>query len=325
MIGKKGKLMLFFYMIFLAILFLMCSTDLIIREPEKEIYQIAVIIEDVRDDNYSNFRKGMDQAAVEFNADVRFITLYEKQDADQQMELIGREQQDGADALIVMPVNEERVLGALSEKQVTVPVVLLGAELTGEAAAGTLRIDYRKMGEQLAGQMLHDMDEGCLVLALSDREGQSRASGIFLEGALSALDQGGCACQYAGWGKGQEEAELEKALENLAGKPAVLLAESPEILTEAAGILADNPLIFEAVKGLYGRGSTVQILNYLDRGLVTGICAADEFSTGYFCVRMAIQALEGLGEQAVVEMEPYYIQKSDLRDPAYEKLLFPIE
>ena len=84
MIGKRGKLLLLLYVLVLIILFLMCSTDLLIKEPDKEIYQIAVIIEDIRDDNYSNFRKGMDQAAVELNADVRFITLYEKQDADQQ-------------------------------------------------------------------------------------------------------------------------------------------------------------------------------------------------------------------------------------------------
>ena len=66
MIGKRGKWMIVLYMIFLLVLFLMCSTDLIIREPEKEIYQVAVIIEDVRDDQYSNFRRGMEQAAVEF-------------------------------------------------------------------------------------------------------------------------------------------------------------------------------------------------------------------------------------------------------------------
>ena len=39
MIGKRGKLLVVLYVVFLAVLFLMCSTDLIIREPEKEIYR----------------------------------------------------------------------------------------------------------------------------------------------------------------------------------------------------------------------------------------------------------------------------------------------
>ncbi|MFR5732702.1 MAG: hypothetical protein ACLUD2_12900 [Clostridium sp.] len=46
----------------------------------------------------------MDRAAIELNADVSMITLYEGGDASQQIERMAREQQDGARALIVMPV-----------------------------------------------------------------------------------------------------------------------------------------------------------------------------------------------------------------------------
>ena len=167
MIGKSGRIAIFLYMIFLVVLFLMCSTDLIIREPEKEVSQIAVIIDDVRDDNYSNFRKGMDQAAVELNADVRFITLYDRLDKEQQMELIGREQQDGADALIVVPVDEAQVADALSGRQVSIPTVLLGTGEAGENAAGIVSVDYRQMGRKLAEGMIKRLPEGCPVAVLS--------------------------------------------------------------------------------------------------------------------------------------------------------------
>lgn len=39
---------------------------------------MSLIISDTSDDDYVNFRKGVDQAAVEYNVDVSFITLYEK-------------------------------------------------------------------------------------------------------------------------------------------------------------------------------------------------------------------------------------------------------
>ena len=104
----------------------------------------------------------------------------------------------------------------------------------------------------------------------------------------------------------------------------VILAENQEILTEAAGVLAGSETVFSAVAGLYGRGTTMSILNYLDRGLIKGICVTDEFSRGYYSVREAVRALEGAGSVPTV-MEAYYIQKEDLRDPAFEKMLFPIE
>lgn len=325
MIGKRGKLLVLLYMIFLTVLFLMCSTDLIIREPEKEIYQVAVIIEDARDDNYSNFRKGMDQAAVEFNADVRFITLYEKQDADHQMELISREQQDGADALIVAPANEKQVVRAIAEKQVTVPIILLGSGLTGQEPSETIVVDSEKMGEQIGEQMIHDMEEDSLVLMLSDKKTQSLTSRFFLQGAAKVLGNSGHTCQIVTTDSEQDQELFLNLLADMADRPVLILAESPELLTKAAGVLADNPSAGQHIQGLYGRGGTMQILNYLDRGIITGVCVTDEFGIGYFSVRMAIQVLEGLRNQPPMIMESYYIEKEDLREPAYEKMLFPIE
>lgn len=323
MVGKREKLLVILYMICLIVLFLMCSTELIIRETEREIYQVAVIIEDVRDDNYSNFRKGMDQAAIEYNADVRFITLYEKMDADGQMELLSREQQGGANAMIVAPVDEDRVDDALAGKQM-IPVVILGTEQP-ESAARMVITDYGKMGEQLAGQMLRRLPEDCLVLVFSEPERQSMMSSRFLEGAAAVLESSGHECRTV---VREEEQGYKEAMETLkisAAGPVAILAESPEILTETAELLDADPSLTGYVQGLYGRGSTLSILNALDRGLITGVCVTDEFSEGYYSVRLAVQILEGTDSRTPVVMDSYYIEKQDLRKPEYEKMLFPIE
>jgi len=348
MIGRRGKVLLLLYVVFLAILFLMCSTDWIIREPEKEVYQIAVIVEDARDDNYVNFRKGMDQAAMELSADVHFITLYEEMDADQQMELINREQQDGADALVIVPVDEDRVAGALAGGGLTVPAVLIGSELTGEGTAGTIAADYKKMGGQLAGAMMEDMHGNCQVLVLEDPQKRDGRSRRFLEGATEAMDGQGCRWESAvRQGDGQGFAPAIESLWIQEGVQVAIFAETPEVLVEAAGLLAENQGLLAGadkeglgkpegmggpplggrgpVLGLYGRGSMLSILNYLDRGVITGICAMDDFSVGYLSVDMAVGALEGGGSQRRVEMDSSYIEKEDLRRPEYEKLLYPVE
>ncbi|NBI92775.1 hypothetical protein D3Z45_19930 [Lachnospiraceae bacterium] len=320
MIGRSGKALLVLYIVCLVILFLMCSTNLIIREPEQKIYQISVIIEDMRSDNYSNFRKGIDQAAVEFNTDIHFITLYEKLDAEQQVELMEREQQDGADALIVVPVDEEQV----AEKQMTIPVTLLRAGVAEAAGAGNIVIDYEKMGERLAQAVLEDIPQGGLVCMLTDPSKQSDMDSMFLKGIDAVLEKEGCRVRWiARRGEDGFRAELETIGLGEDGE-VVLLAQNQEILTEAAGILADNAALSEAIKGLYGRGTTMPILNYLDRGIIKGICVADEFSIGYYSVREAVRALEGAGSVPTV-MDSYYINKEDLRNPDFEKLLFPIE
>ena len=319
MIGRSGKVMIVLYIVCLVVLFLMCSTDLIIREPERQIYQIAVIIEDVRSDNYSNFRKGMDLAAAELNADVQLITLYEKLDVKEQMDLMDREQQDGTDALIVVPVEEEQV----SAKQMTIPVILMRAGVAEAAGAGNVIVDYEKMGEQLAREILKEQPADVPVYVLTDPAGQSDMDRLFLKGSDAVFQEAGRSVQRILRG---EEERFYTMLEQpgAEAKKVVILAENQDILTEAAGVVAGSEAVADAVGGLYGRGTTMAILNYLDRGVITGICVTDEFSVGYYSVREAVRALEGAGSVPTV-MESYYIEKKDLRDPAFEKMLFPIE
>ena len=319
MIGRSGKVMIVLYIVCLVVLFLMCSTDLIIREPERQIYQIAVIIEDVRSDNYSNFRKGMDLAAAELNADVRLITLYEKLDVKEQMDLMDREQQDGTDALIVVPVEEEQV----SARQMTIPVILMRAGVAEAAGASNVIVDYEKMGEQLAREILKEQPADVPVYVLTDPAGQSDMDRLFLKGSDAVFQEAGRSVQRILRG---EEERFYTMLEQpgAEAKKVVILAENQDILTEAAGVVAGSEAVADAVGGLYGRGTTMAILNYLDRGVITGICVTDEFSVGYYSVREAVRALEGAGSVPTV-MESYYIDKKDLRDPAFEKMLFPIE
>ncbi len=287
------------------------------------MYQIAVIIEDVRDDNYINFRKGMEQAAMEFNGDVQFITLYERLDGDQQMELMSREQQDGAHALIIVPADEERIVSALAQGQVSVPVVLLGSGLAGEGAAGTMAPDYKEMGAHLARKMAAGMEDGCQAVIVEEPGKKSVMDRLFLEGAKGVFEQEGIRWRTVKAESAQPE--LEDTILALGGredKRTVILAQSPELLTEIAGIV---PSFGGAVGGLYGRGSTLGVLNYLDQGLITGICVTDQFSVGYRSVEMAVQALEAGGGHRRQEVDFYYIEKEDLRRPEYEMLLYPIE
>ncbi|MFQ8841435.1 MAG: hypothetical protein ACLR8P_11450 [Clostridium fessum] len=75
---KKKELVLWGILcVGLILLYLLSSTDWIIKEKGGGLPGV-LIISDTADDDYVNFRKGVDQAAVEYNVDVSFITLYER-------------------------------------------------------------------------------------------------------------------------------------------------------------------------------------------------------------------------------------------------------
>ncbi len=69
----------------------------------------------------------------------------------------------------------------------------------------------------------------------------------------------------------------------------------------------------------------MQILNYLDRGQIRGVCVTDGFGIGYLSVCEAVRELEGNGKKEALVMDSYYIEKEDLREEFFERMLFPVE
>lgn len=309
----------------LVLLFLASSTDLIIKERKNQVYPVSVIIEDSVDDNYVNFRKGMDQAAAELNADVSFITLYDRNDVEQQMEMISREQQDGVRALIVSPVDEKSLAQGIADKRVTVPLVLMNSDLAGDQISAVITPDYDRMGRQLAEQVAsaHDVDIPVYLFGTKDR---NDITGRFESGVRSALEEKGF--QVVLYEK-QGEGDFRKTIEELVypgGRNVVIVALEPESLLETAEILADSSVYASCVEGLYGRGTNLSILNGLDSGLINGICVTDDFSAGYQSVKKAVEIItEGSYQQEPVMQESFYIEKEDLRRKEFEKMLYPIE
>lgn len=321
---KREKLLWILYAGFLVLLFLLSSTNLIIKEREQEIYRLSVIIEDSMDDNYVNFRKGMDQAAMEQNADVSFITLYEKDNRKQQMELILREEQGGAGALVVSPVDENEVIQAISGGQIQVPLVLLNTELTGGEIEAVISPDYYEMGKLLAKKVAERHDSTLPVYLFGEPQ-DNRTSGRFEAGIRSVLEAQGYRLTLF---ERRNEQDYRRTIEELVYpgcRDAVIIALDPGSLSETAAILWDSSVYASYVKGLYGRGTTLSVLNDLDRGLIRGICVTDDFAAGYQSVQTAVDLMKNRRVQKQANLESYYIEKEDLRRPEYEKMLYPIE
>ncbi len=325
MITKREKLLWIFYGIALLVLFLLSSTNLIIKEKEPEIYSFSVIVEDTTDEYYVNFRKGVERAAIELNADVSFITLYEADNQEQQTELMLREQQDGSRGLIVSPVEQETVVRLLSEKRIVIPLVFINSEasLVGEGVSTRIAFDYHTMGKQLAEQVLTEQGRGATVYLLGQKS-PDMVSRQFMDGICSVLDTGLCrliACQGAQEG---EVADTVKKLSEGRREGVVIIALDPGILTEAAQFLSDHDEDRASV-ALYGRGTTVRILNYLDKEIIEGLCITDDFSAGYLSVKKAVELSDSKFTAQAEFLKSDYIKKEDLRDENYEKLLYPIE
>lgn len=323
MITKKEKALCILYGAVLLLLFLLSSTNLIIKEKETQIYGISVIIEDTSDDNYVNFRKGMDRAAMELHGDVSFITLYDKGSVKQQEELILREQQDGCRALIIAPVDGGQILKMQEDKRINVPLILLNSDMGtfGDGITEKIGFDYYRMGQELGGQILEDSPfrgkKGGKAFLFGDTDSVSVR---FRDGIAEVLQEAGYEAVL--WEKG--EAALKEAVAGAAGEQVLLAASDPVSLAEMAQLLTDMGEESKRI-GLYGRGTAVRLLNYLDKGVIRGLCITDDFSAGYLSVKLAVELAEKKTAEDMGYLESRCIRREDLRDVEFEKMLYPIE
>lgn len=323
MTSRWGKLLWIGYALVLVLLFLMSSTDLIIKEKEPEIYPISVIIDDTTDDFYVNFKKGVDQAARDTHVDVSFITMYEHGQSDQQIERVTREIQDGTRAVILAPADEKAVTKALDENVIKGPVVIVNSELSHNKIAANISEDYYESGRTLAMHVAEKTQADMPVYILTEGlKGSARTRAY--DGVMLVLEQNGYETRLV-------EIESEEAYHSMMAdmatkeQKAVLLALDMKSLTDIARLLDDSTDYHNDVEGVYGLGCNLSVLNFLDDGMIDGIVVTNEFIQGYLSIQKAVENIRSLSVPETIKTEHFYIEREDIRNKEFQKLLYPID
>ena len=99
--SKKINLIVLLILLFISFILLFC--DLFFRDRNKT-YQISVIASGKSDESFMILKEGAEQAALEMNANIRFIFLSKDNDEKEQIELIKRESNNEVDALLICPI-----------------------------------------------------------------------------------------------------------------------------------------------------------------------------------------------------------------------------
>lgn len=307
----------------LVILFLLSSTDLIIKEKKTEIYPVSIIIDDTSDDYYVNFRKGVDKAAEEYNVDVSFITLYEKGDASQQVDLVKREISDGASSVILVPAKQEESARLMEGMFSSSPAVIIGKVFPGKQNLSTIGLDYEEEGRKLGQAIIKERTTALPVWIFTEglEYGYNKEVYDGLEKVL--LEQGFSTTLYEGKSEDFRQA-IEETVYPGSGKTIIATIDVTS-LNEAVDIIEGSPVYGNYVEGLYGVGSTTKLLTGLDEGIISGLVVCNQFDAGYMSIEKAVEAVHKEKKKAQIILDSYYIRKENLREGRFEKILYPID
>lgn len=267
--------------------------------------EISVVIREEDTTLWTDARQGMEAAAGELGAELRFLTLSDTNDADQQRQLMLREQQGGADALVVVPADAQ-------EMDMELPVVTM--ETAVEGADLAVAPDNAQLGVQLAQALLEDWTGGRVVLLDTGSAGTGVAQRA--AAALETLEQAGV------------PAELKKTALEAAGQCIRPLAEEDEVWIMAfepvaTELAADQKEELGMEHPLYGVGVSSQVASGLERGAIQAAAVWSDYAAGYLAVQGAVEAARGKKPQAA-ELPFSVVRREDMYEPENQKLLFPV-
>ena len=110
--SRKIMLQLVLPLIGLSVLFWLLAFAPIGKHRRPALLEMSVILRD-GDGTVSAMRKGMEQAAMDLNVELRFLTPSEDNGAAEQAQLLQREAED-AEAIVLIPADRETLGDAVS-------------------------------------------------------------------------------------------------------------------------------------------------------------------------------------------------------------------
>ncbi len=287
-------------------------------EEKEDTKAISVIVYGNSSDRWENLRRGAEQAADTLSAEVNLVTLSRDHDAEEQIELMQREINNGADALMIAACDSEVIKEAV--KDISVPVVFIESGIGEENAETFISADNYAMGQTLGTAIVNQEIDKVKVAVICDNMQRDSVTERY-KGFCAALD--GKIEKVVDWEKNPNEKDI-----------ATMLFLQRELTEEAVDVVValDNSstgAIIDAVENLgkdvkiYSIANTDKAVYYLDNQMITTLVYQNEFSIGYLSVQKLLGGVNYNAEEIKERMEYRAVSKQDMYSVNNQEMLFP--
>ena len=283
-------------------------------DQDQQPPEVSVIIREPEGSSWFSFRQGMEHAAGDIGADLRFLPLTESNSAAEQEELIRREAENGTDVFVIAAADSETLAQKLPELTGKCPTVALESQMS--TAGDEVVLDNGAMGAAMARDLLQDWDGGKVLLVNSSPK---------CTAVTRRLDEARRVLAANGVPLAEEEcpsAQLPETLPRLASKTAAhyVMVFEHTATERAAEAKATGGLTGQ----IYGVGASGTIVAGLERGLLRSVAAWSDYAEGYLSVARAVGLSEGAYLWRDREVDYFIVHREDIYDPEIQKILFPV-
>lgn len=321
---RKRKQTVVILLLLVVLSFLLLLSDTLSHEKDKGIYNISIITTGKNSESLMIMKQGIDQAASEMNVNISFVTLSEDNNYIEQTELITREIKNRADAIIISPVDYEKMVEPIENAMKSIPVILIESTVKSEYVLPSISCDNYKLGISLAEEMVSSGKSKSNVAIVKNNLECSSVKERY-DGFMSVMNSTQNNCKFwevSGDKQASYHNEAKKLLEEN-NVDAVVTFDS-DMLEGVAQAKRDLSSIDKEKSSIeiYGTGSTSRIISFLEDKVINATAIQNEFNIGYLAIKTAIYKINGKNISNSI-ISSTVINTKNMYSEENQKLLFP--
>lgn len=301
-----------------CICFLVLTFGILGQDKPPEVFNISVIVRGKNSESWDSIKQGCDQAANDLNAELSFITLSEENSASEQIHLIDREIDGGADAIVLAAADSDDLAQAVDQASLKIPVICIESPVNSKKVSTYISADNYAMGVQLGKEIIESGNARKRLVVVESSWGCKNVQER-MDGLISVL--GSIGGNILHW---QLPDDSEQASEMYLKKLAINEADVLVTLDVASLELAAQAISSSKKSiGLFGIGSTGKVASFIEQGVISATIVQNDFAVGYLGVQTAVNAIGMRLVEPNYTVEHRLINRANMYDTENQRLLFP--
>lgn len=318
---KKNILAFCVILLVFVAAFLFLDRSRIFEKKRTDPYEISVVIRGKNTESWTTIRQGIDQAAKDLNCEISFVTLSSENNTEEQISLMQREILNGADAIVIAPVNSKDLEQPILRARKALPVIAMESTVDTIADLPSVSSDNFRLGGALARKLVNSGAARQKVAILRNSMDCSNVHQRYL-GVLEELKSVRARIEY--WDipdDPQEAYDTARGMLQNSGASTLIALDGATL--EAAG-RAERDLLRTGSKpvGIYGLGRTNTVVSLLENQVIQAIGVENEFNLGYLSIQSAVSRI-GKAPDHETKINYAIVGHDDMYTPENQRLLFP--
>ncbi len=322
---KNKNMFILVVAVLLVLMFLLSTSALIMSGLSDEPARISVVIDDSSSGRWTSFLEGLEQAAKDYGIKVNVVSTGKNLSLRQQYLLINEELNDGAEGIILQVTNSrgtENMISDISRKAALLLVdTSADTEVDVEGRSACIEVDNVELGRALANEVRIAFGNDLSGHSIGIVAGNQRQNSISekFRGFTENIQTSGANIV---WIDNNVVNVSDKIGQRQQNQMADILVALDNATLEAAceyGLRQSEP------PAIFGEGTSIKAVSYLDDGLIKSMVVPNEYYMGYQSVAAISRRIDNKLTPMENELISFrVVNRDNLFDESNQRLLFPV-